>query len=71
MMSDSISTTVNLDERTALLLKFLVSEYVRKGGPAWECAQDWEEAFTPEELDRLGDTLDEAAAQVLGATPTP
>lgn len=70
-MSEPIETTMPLDDRTALLLKFLVSEYVRKGGPAWECAQDWEEAFTPEELDRLGDALDQAVGQVLAAQPAP
>jgi hypothetical protein len=68
-MNDTVGATLKLDDRTALLLKAVVSEYVRRGGPVWECAQEWDEAFTPEELERLADSLDEAVAEVIPPAP--
>ncbi|MNU60496.1 hypothetical protein D3C71_496880 [compost metagenome] len=65
-MSEKVETTIKLDERTALLLKMVGEVYVRRGGPVWECAQEWDEAFTPEELDRLADSIEEA---VVGIAP--
>lgn len=64
-MSEKVETTIKLDERTALLLKVVGEVYVRRGGPVWECAQEWEEAFTPDELDRLADSIEEAVAGIV------
>jgi hypothetical protein len=70
-MLETVEAQMKLDERTALLLKLVASEYVRRGGPVWECAQEWDEAFTPEELNRLADSIDETVASILPGTPAP
>jgi hypothetical protein len=70
-MSETVEPTIKLDERTALLLKLVASEYVRRGGPVWECAQEWDEAFTPEELNRLADSIDEAVAGIVPEVHAP
>lgn len=64
-MSDTVEPTIRLDERTALLLKMIGEVYVRRGGPVWECAQEWDEAFTPDELNRLADSIEEAVAGIV------
>ncbi len=70
-MSETVEPTIKLDERTALLLKMIGDVYVRRGGPVWECAQEWDEAFTPEELNRLADSIDEAVVGIVPEIRTP
>lgn len=53
----SLKVTANLSERQLALLDLVVSVYLEKGGPVWECAQEWEEAFTPEEIEGLASSL--------------
>ena len=40
--------------RQAALLTDIVHAYLLSGGPAWECAQEWEPSFSGEEVEALG-----------------
>lgn len=69
MSEEVVEVTMKLDARTAALLQAIGDVYVRRGGPVWECAQEWDEAYTPDELNRLADSIEEAVAGVVPPAP--
>jgi hypothetical protein len=69
-MSETVEVTIKLDQRTASLLQAVAEVYVRRGGPVWESAQEWDEAYTPDELNRLADSIDETVAGIVPPEPT-
>lgn len=63
-MSEKIELRMELSPRAAQLLKAVEENYLRRGGPAWECAQEWEEQFTVEEIDELSSAIEEGLHEI-------
>jgi hypothetical protein len=70
-MTDKTTVTLELSPRAVELLRNIGAVYVAKGGPAWECAQEWDEAFTTEELAELESAIDNATEAFAPASPRP
>jgi hypothetical protein len=68
-MSEKIEVRLDLSPRTIQLLKAVEENYLRPGGPVWECAQEWDEQFTPEEIEELASTIADGLDEIRPATP--
>jgi hypothetical protein len=52
-----MSITLNLTEPQARALRELAEEYLCKGGPAWECMQEWPMPHASADLAALKDEI--------------
>jgi hypothetical protein len=53
------TVTLKLTPRQLALLDLVSTVYLEEGGPAWECAQEWNDAFTPEEIEGLATAINQ------------
>ena len=53
------TVTLKLTARQLALLDLVSTVYIEKNGPVWECAQMWDEAFTPEEIEGLATAINQ------------
>ena len=71
-MSDKQQVTMTLSPRAAKLLAIVNEVYLKRGGPAYKCAQEWDEPFTVAEIEELSAELENAVGTpVDDAAPSP
>ena len=64
------TVTLQLTPRQLALLDLVSSVYLEEGGPAWECAQDWDEAFTPDEIEGLASAINQGVDDARNLAPS-